>query len=283
MASPSPASEPGRSVSAHPPPAKNSWTRIWEEEDGEDRVDIIPVLDLMKGRVVHGVRGDRERYRPIQSVLTPRSTPMTVARALQRETGCSAFYVADLDAIQGVGRHDHVVRALRDRLGVDLWVDAAITDVDAASRITHAGAARVIVGSETLPSLAALREIRDALLPEQLLLSLDVGSEGVLSRCPILRGLAPQSALDVLSGAGLSQVILLTLDQVGTGEGPDWSVLEAARAAFPHLTLIAGGGVRTPSDLRRLAELGLAGALVATSLHRGWITAADLRELRRAR
>lgn len=243
-------------------------------------MDVIPVLDLMQGRVVHGVQGDREHYRPIQSVLTPSSEPFAVAQALQRETSCRAFYIADLDAIQGRGDHDEVVRSLTDRLGADLWVDAAITDTASATRIIEAGATRAIVGSETLPSLEALREIRDALLPGQLLLSLDVGVDGVISRCPALRGLAPPAALDLLSGEGLSQVILLTLDQVGTGRGPDWSALEAARTGFPHLSLIAGGGVRTSDDIRRLAELGVAGALVATSLHRGWITGEDLRGLR---
>ncbi|MCL4367874.1 MAG: HisA/HisF-related TIM barrel protein, partial [Actinobacteria bacterium] len=203
-------------------------------------MDVIPVLDLMKGQVVHGVQGDRERYRPIESVLTPSSAPLAVARALQQETDCGAFYVADLDAIQGVGDHDDVVRTLTDQLGADLWVDAGIADAAAATRIIDAGAARAIVGSETLPSLEALREIRDALLPGQLLLSVDVGVDGVLSRCPALRGLAPQAALDALSGEGLSQVILLTLDQVGTGRGPDWSVLAAARAEFPHLSLPSG-------------------------------------------
>ncbi len=243
-------------------------------------MDVIPVLDLMKGHVVHGVQGDREHYRPIESVLTPSTTPFAVAQALQRETSCRAFYIADLDAIRGTGDHDAVVRDLSDRLEVDLWVDAAIIDPVSAVRIIDAGATRAIVGSETLPSLEALREIRDALLPGQLLLSLDVGVDGVLSRCAALRGLTPSAALDLLSREGLTQVILLTLDQVGTGRGPDWAALEAARAGFPHLSLIAGGGVRTPDDMRRLAELGVAGALVATSLHRGWITGEDLRGLR---
>lgn len=246
-------------------------------------MDIIPVLDLMNGRVVHGIQGDREHYRPVESVLTPSSEPLAVATALQRETECRAFYIADLDAIQGVGHHDGVVRSLTDDLGVGLWVDAGIADSVSATRVIGAGAARTIVGSETLPSLEALREIADALLPEQLLLSLDVGADGVLSRSPALRGLTAQAALDVLSGEGLTQLILLTLDRVGTGGGPDWTALAAARAAFPHLSLIAGGGVRTPEHLRRLADIGVAGVLVATSLHRGWITGADLGELRRDR
>ncbi|MFH0916380.1 MAG: HisA/HisF-related TIM barrel protein [bacterium] len=246
-------------------------------------MDVIPVLDLMGGQVVHGVQGRRERYRPVESVLTSSSEPLPVAQALQRETGCTTFYLADLDAIHGKGRHDRALRTLADALVAEFWVDAGTATAASAIRLRDAGATRVIVGSETLPSLEALREIQDALLPEYPLVSVDAGVDGVLSLCPSLRGLEPVAALEVLCGEGLSQVILLSLDQVGTGSGPDWAVLEAARAAFPYLSLVAGGGVRTPSDLQRLAELGVAGALVATSLHGGWIVGADLRELRGGR
>lgn len=246
-------------------------------------MDVIPVLDLMKGRVVHGMQGARESYRPIESILTSSSAPLAVARALQQETDCGAFYIADLDAIQGMGNHNNVIHALAEDLGVDLWVDAGITEAVAAAQLLIAGAGRVIVGSETLTGLAALGEIRDALTPGRLLLSVDVGVDGVLSRCPELRGLDPVAAWAILAEQGLSQMILLTLDQVGTGRGPDWPALEAMREAFPNLSLIAGGGVRNPDDLRRLAELGVAGALVATSLHRGWITGADLSAMRHER
>jgi len=40
--------------------------------------------------------------------------------------------------------------------------------------------------------------------------------------------------------------------------------------------LLAGGGVRDPGDLRELAQLGCTGALVATALHDGRLTAEDV-------
>ena len=49
---------------------------------------IIPVLDLMNGQVVQAIRGERDTYQPIESVLTPETHPLSVARALQAETGC---------------------------------------------------------------------------------------------------------------------------------------------------------------------------------------------------
>jgi len=234
----------------------------------------------MGGRVVHGVAGQRERYQSVASILTASSSPLAVAEILQSTTGCQALYVADLDAIRRTGDHNAILRTLANRLTAKLWVDAAIADLSAARQLLDLGSVRVIVGSETLPSLAALREMQAALTAEQLLLSLDVGDEGVISRCQALRGVSPLHALELLADERLTEVLLLTLNHVGTGSGPDWSLLQSVRTAFPKLSLIVGGGVRTLDDLRRLADLGVKGALLATSLHRGWISRDDLRALR---
>ena len=51
-----------------------------------------------------------------------------------------------------------------------------------------------------------------------MLVSLDVGEHGVLSRCSALAGRQPLDALEMLVGEGVTEVILLALRQVGTGE-----------------------------------------------------------------
>jgi phosphoribosylformimino-5-aminoimidazole carboxamide ribotide isomerase len=240
---------------------------------------IIPVLDLMNGQVVQAIRGERDRYRPVQSLLVPDANPVSVAQALQEETGCNEFYIADLDAILGRGNHYDAVRKLANKLKAELWVDAGITDTAAALKAINAGAARVIVCSETLWDLGALGAIKSALPSQRLLFSIDIVKGLVQSRCSSLHGQDPLVVLDLLSRKGWSQFIILTLDQVGTGGGPDWSLLKAASNRFPLLTLIAGGGVRTLHDLQDLAAMNISGVLVATSLHRGWITRRDLQAI----
>ena len=234
----------------------------------------------MGGRVVQGLRGDRERYRAVRSGLVGSSEPAAVARALLRVCGGHALYVADLDAISGAGDHGDVIRTLRHELGAGAWVDAGVSDAAHASRLIDAGAARVIIGTETLPDLDALRTLRATLPAERMLVSLDVGEHGVISACPALAGLTPVAALTLLVREGVTEVILLALRHVGTGEGPDLATLQVARAAFPGLRLIAGGGVRSAADLRALADGGANGVLLATALHRGWITAADIDAVR---
>lgn len=235
----------------------------------------------MRGQVVQGHRGDRQHYRAVESVLVHDPAPLAVATALIRETGCSAVYVADLDALEGIDDTHAVLQQLRRNLDVDLWVDAGVSDADGAVRLLAEGATRVLVGTETLHDLRDLLEILGALSPAQVLVSLDVGADGVLSRCDELEGLSAEEAIAKLSRAGVTQVLFLTLDRVGTGTGPALAELREAMAAYPGLSFIAGGGVHDPAELAALGDLGVDGTLVATALHRGWIRAADLDAFRR--
>ena len=48
---------------------------------------VIPVIDLKGGAAVHAVRGERERYRPLDSTLAAGSDPVEVARAVRDALG----------------------------------------------------------------------------------------------------------------------------------------------------------------------------------------------------
>ena len=241
---------------------------------------IIPVIDLLKGEVVQAIRGDRANYRPVQSVLARDARPLSVALALQDATGSDELYIADLDAIMGGEPQWNVVGQIAGRVTAKLSVDAAIADAARALKAIEAGAERAIVCSETLQDLDASRAIRSELPTERLIFSLDVAGGRVRSRCPALHGADPLAALELMVREGWSQFILLTLDLVGAGGGPDWSLLKEAGSRFPEISLIAGGGVRSVRDLQQLASLNISGVLIATSLHHGWITPRDLQAIK---
>jgi phosphoribosylformimino-5-aminoimidazole carboxamide ribotide isomerase len=240
---------------------------------------IIPVLDLMGGRVVQGVQGHRARYQPVKSVLTASCAPLAVARALWAETGCDTLYVADLDAIERRGDHRTLIQELSTEIPARLWVDAGVRDVEAVPSWTGARVDRVVVGSETLDLMESLDAIRAAFPAERLVFSLDMQRGQVLSHCHELCALSPLSLLRRLADGGWTHVILLTLDRVGTGGGPDWPLLEGARHSLPDLNLMVGGGVRGIEDVHRLSHLGASGVLVASALHSGWLTREELHAL----
>ena len=239
---------------------------------------VIPVIALKGGVAVHAVRGDRERYRPLRSRIAEGSDPVDITRAVRERLGLDELYVADLDAIAGGPGSAEVVAVLAREARV--MVDAGAATARAVARLLDLGVARVIVGTESLPGAEAFRRLRADLPDAPLVLSLDLRGGCVLSPDPALAEAGAAGALARLADAGAREAIVLDLARVGSGEGPDVALLAALNSHLPDVELLAGGGVRDARDLRALAGAGAAGALVATALHRGAITASDVGALR---
>ena len=238
---------------------------------------VIPVIDLKGGVAVHAVRGDRERYRPLRSRIAEGSDPVRLARAVRERYGLDELYVADLDAIGGGPESSENVAALAREGRV--MVDAGAAAATAVARLLELGVARVVIGTESLRGVVAFQRLRAELPDAPLVLSLDLRGGRLLSPDPALDGIAAVDALARLVDAGAREVIVLDLMRVGSGGGPDVTLLGELHTRFPDVELLAGGGVRHATDLRALAGVGTSGALVATALHGGAIAADELRAL----
>jgi phosphoribosylformimino-5-aminoimidazole carboxamide ribotide isomerase len=239
---------------------------------------VIPVIDLKGGVAVHAVRGDRERYRPVRSVIADGSDAVRLARAMRERLGLDELYVADLDAIAGgTGTPDVVASLAQD---ARVMVDAGTVTATAIARLLDLGVARVVIGTESLPGVDAFRRLYRELPDAPLVLSVDLRGGSLLSPDPELAALGAGDALARLVDAGAREAIVLDLLRVGSGEGPDVTLIGELHARFPDVQLLAGGGVRDAGDLGALADAGAAGALVATALHGGAIGPDELRALR---
>jgi phosphoribosylformimino-5-aminoimidazole carboxamide ribotide isomerase len=228
---------------------------------------LIPVIDLKSGVAVHAVRGERERYRPLRSEIVSGSDPVQVARAVREALGLEELYVADLDAIEGGAGQHEVVAALAQEAQV--MVDAGVCEVAAVRLLLELGAARVVIGTETLADRAALGRLRAELPDAPIVLSLDLRAGRVVSPDAELARLGAAEALARLSPSGVREVIVLDLARVGSAAGPDVALVRELSTRFPDCHVLAGGGVRDAADLHALAEAGAAGALVATAIHGG--------------
>ena len=237
---------------------------------------VIPVIDLKGGVAVHAVRGERERYRPLRSRIAEGSDPVQLTRAVRERLGLDELYVADLDAIAGGRGSPDVVAALAREGRV--MVDAGTAAATAVARLLELGVARVVIGTESLPGADAFRRLQAELPDAPLVLSLDLRDGRVVSPDPELSGAVAVDAFARLAGAA-REAIVLDLARVGSGAGPDVTLLGELHARFPDVELLAGGGVRDADDLRALAAAGTSGALVATALHGGAIDAGELRAL----
>jgi phosphoribosylformimino-5-aminoimidazole carboxamide ribotide isomerase len=241
---------------------------------------VVPVLDLKGGVAVHAVRGERHAYAPVKSVLSPSADPVELARGFRERLGADACYVADLDAIAGTGDHGAVVQAIA-ALGLSVWLDAGVATADAARRAVSNGAARVIVGTETLRDVRDLAAIAGAAraasgVGADCILSLDHREGRLLGGSPAVAGAEATELAAAAWTAGIRAFIVLDLARVGAGTGPETEPARRLRARLPDAEIVLGGGVRGKDDLRALASAGYQAALVGTVLHTGVLGAEDL-------
>jgi phosphoribosylformimino-5-aminoimidazole carboxamide ribotide isomerase len=247
---------------------------------------LIPVIDVMGGRVVRAVGGRRSEYRP----LPGESEPVAVARKLLDATGTTELYVADLDTITGTPQilspNLPAVERLA-RLG-RLWIDYGHrSDFDEADHAAAACGMRgnwelhdlfeadvgLVIGSETAEGFGTLVHTMTLHAPGPVVVSVDLHA-GEL-RCNrdgwgLEPDAPPEELVHEVVSWGVNQVLVLDTAAVGTDTGPVVGPLvRRVRDRFPTLELWAGGGVRDRDDVRRLEDAGADAVLVASALHAG--------------
>jgi|WetSurMetagenome_2_1015567.scaffolds.fasta_scaffold240821_2 phosphoribosylformimino-5-aminoimidazole carboxamide ribotide isomerase len=235
---------------------------------------LIPVIDLLDDQAVHAVKGRRNQYRPVQSVLCSTSDPLALATAFRDRLKLHELYIADLNAIQGFSRTHHrsVIQKLCNIEGTRIILDAGTSGVEKAQAWFELGVHRVVIGSETLDELKNL-QIPSRVQNNRLVFSLDFKNGKILSRCRDLAAMPPIEVLSQLQLAGWQEVILLDLNRVGSQEGANATLVSDARSRFPDLRLLIGGGVAKLEELAELNSMGVAGVLLATAFHNGAIDA----------
>lgn len=231
---------------------------------------VIPVVDLKGGIVVRAIRGDRARYRAIETPLAPgTSDPVEIARALL--AFCPSFdclYVADLDGIENRAPSRRLILELAAALpDAVMLVDFGAARPEEVAPFTKLNALTPVIGSESLFDADQLAGIARE-LGGRFTLSLD------------WRDGTPLGPLAVFEDPSLwpATVIVMTLDRVGSNSGPDMARLRTVRDMAGPREVLAAGGVRGIEDLHGLQACGC-GALVATALHDGALPADELMRL----
>jgi len=233
------------------------------------RFETIPVMDLMGGEVVRAKRGERHAYQPIVSKLCHTADPIDIAQNLSQLYPFKSLYIADLDAIQRRGTHAADVEAIRRHLPqVEIWVDAGVATMEQCRPWLDMGVLCVI-GSESQHSMDSAMKLLDEIGDDRAILSLDFSNGG------------PAGPADLFLNASHwpLRIIGMTLGRVGSYSGPDLEILEQLRSKAPDRKIYAAGGVRNFADIQHLAAMNIDGALIASALHDGILTAEHLTHL----
>ncbi len=238
------------------------------------KLKVIPVIDILGGKVVHAVRGKRNEYQHIKSILCDSSDPLEVAKTF-KTLGFSELYIADLDAIIDCSEDFQVFKRIAYYTGIKMMVDAGITSTERANSLLGCGVSSLVIGTETLSTKSFVSDAVNTFGSNRVVISLDLLGGKVLAKPKFDGCRNPLDLLGEFRDMGVLQVIVLDLTRVGSGEGVNIDFLKRT-LENPKMDIYVGGGIRNIVDLAELRNLGVQGVLVATGLHTGKISIEEL-------
>ena len=231
-----------------------------------EMMQIIPVIDIKKGRAVHAKLGLREYYQPLNTPLCPSSEITKVINCFLSVHDFKIMYLADLDAIIGFGNNQVLIKELLQTYPhIIFWVDSGYQQQPLSLSIFDNY--KTVLGSESY-SNNALNHLKS--FEKKFILSLDFSAKGI-----------PLGSEKLFNKQDLwtPQIILMMLARVGSGQGVDCDKLIYYQQLSSQIEFIASGGIRSIDDVFSLKKIGIKKVLCATALHNKMISSAEIQKV----
>lgn len=234
-------------------------------------IELIPAIDLIDGKCVRLTKGDYDQ----KTIYN--EDPVSQAMEFQ-SLGFRRLHIVDLDGAKS--KHivnDAVLKAIT--LATDLIVDfgGGIKSTEDIEKAFMAGAHMVTIGSVAVTEPELFMGWLRKYGAEKIILGADVRN-GMVS----INGWKEDSSeallpfLEKYVNAGVRNVLCTEISKDGTLAGPATELYRKVMAQYPHLHLIASGGVSCNADIQQLDENGIPAVVFGKAYYEGKI---DIKEL----
>ena len=231
---------------------------------------LIPSIDLMGGKIVQLVQGERKQLEFSNS-----------AEWIERFRRFPLVQLIDLDAAMGKGNNSAVVAQIVQELPCQ--VGGGIRSIERAAEVLKQGARRVIFGSALIrdaqPNIEFARAATEKLGLDSLTFAIDTKAGHVA-----IRGWREQTTLTAVEVVQALQpfcgAFLYThIDTEGMLQGISMQAVHSVKVATSRKLMVAGG-VSTLDEVDQLDALGI-DAIVGMAIYTGQIDLEAAREATR--
>jgi len=231
-------------------------------------MEIIPAIDLRQGKCVRLYQGDYGQ----ETVFS--EDPIAVARHWQ-SLGARRLHIVDLDgAYEGELCHASLVAEMARSVKIPLQLGGGLRRLEAVEQVLEFGVERAILGTAAIEDIALIREACYR-FGERVIVSIDardgfVATHGWRERTTI----TAIELVESMASLGVKRFIYTDIARDGTLTEPNFGAI-ADLLGKTSLPVIASGGISSLEHLKRLARLGVEGAIVGRALYTGDV---DLKE-----
>ena len=232
-------------------------------------MEVIPAIDLIDGRCVRLYQGDYSR----ETVYS--DDPVEVALRWER-LGARRIHVVDLDGARaGSPQNLDAIRRIAEAVGVPVQMGGGIRTLDTVRQVIASGVDRVMLGTVAVRDPRIVTTACELVGAERVLVAID-SRDGRVAVSGWTDG-SETSATDLLRlmmDAGVRAFLCTDISRDGTLTGPDYDHMRGL-VAIAGAGVIAAGGIATVEHLRKLATIGVGGAVIGRALYTGDIDLAE--------
>lgn len=224
---------------------------------------LFPATDIIGKKAVRLVKGDYEK-------MTVYGDPLEIALGFKK-AGAEYLHAVDLEgAKDGNTPNFETVKSLIDNSGLLVEIGGGIRTIETVEKYLDAGAFRVILGTAAVKDRTFL-ETSVKRFGDKIAVGVDI-KDGYVA----IKGWTELSELDAftfckyLESIGVKTVICTDISKDGLLSGTNIELYNSLGEAF-SLDLVASGGITTISELEKLSEMGIYGAILGKALYEGRI------------
>ena len=229
-------------------------------------IELIPAIDLIGGKCVRLTKGDYD------SKKVYNEDPVAQAREFEA-LGFKRLHVVDLDGAKS--RHivnDGVLRSITANTSLKVDFGGGIKTTADIEKAFDAGASMVTVGSVAVTHPELCEQWLTQYGAEKIILGADVRN-GRIS----INGWKDTSEEELVPflrkyvEMGIRNVLCTEISKDGTLAGPAIDLYEQIMRQYPHLHLIASGGVSCNEDIINLNSKGIPAVVFGKAYYEGRI------------
>ena len=226
-------------------------------------MQVIPAIDLLKGRCVRLYQGDYDRSEVFSE------NPVDIAKKWV-EQGATRLHVVDLDGAKaGEVVNLSAIETIVNAVSVPVEVGGGLRSRESVQQLFNIGVEWAILGTVAVEQPQLVQQLAEE-FPQKIIVGIDarngkVATRGWLETSSVL---ATQLAVQ-MQEFGAAEIIYTDIHRDGTLEGPNLDALREL-AAVIDIPIIASGGVSSVTDLLSLLALepqGVTGAIVGRALY----------------
>ncbi|MBO4342357.1 MAG: 1-(5-phosphoribosyl)-5-[(5-phosphoribosylamino)methylideneamino]imidazole-4-carboxamide isomerase [Clostridia bacterium] len=226
---------------------------------------IFPAIDLYSGKAVRLYKGDYNQ------MTVYNDNPLAVAEDF-RNQGATHLHIVDLEgAKSGETPNIETVKALASCSGMFTEIGGGIRNMETASKYIQAGVNRIILGTAAVKDEGFLKEAISE-FGNRVAVGVDIRN-GFVS----VKGWTEDTEINVfdfcekMQNLDVDTLIVTDISKDGAMQGTNFSLYKEISERFT-INVTASGGVSSLEDVKKLAGLGIYGAIIGKAYYTGAIS-----------